>query len=299
LSISGNNTVRIFEVNAGTTATVKYLTVTNGYGWQLAGGILNNGSLTLDHVTVKNSAVATNAQDWWQGGGGIYVGGGGVLNLTNSTVSDNTAGPANGGGLYAIQNTTVNISNSTVSGNTAGNVAGAFRSLGNAIIDNSTISGNTATGWHGGAIFHTDGALKISNSTIANNVGPDWAPSAIFVGSYNPAVVPSLELINTIITGNHWYACEQFASGGVVSLVSGGHNLIQDATCNPVASDAVVADALIGPLADNGGPTLTHALLPGSPAIDAADDAACPATDQRGITRPQGAHCDIGSYEAK
>jgi hypothetical protein len=64
-----------------------------------------------------------------------------------------------------------------------------------------------------------------------------------------------------------------------------------------VASDQIIWDALIGPLADNGGPTLTHALLDGSPAIDAADDAACPATDQRGVPRPQGAACDIGAYE--
>ena len=55
--------------------------------------------------------------------------------------------------------------------------------------------------------------------------------------------------------------------------------------------------ALTGPLAENGGPTLTHALLAGSPAINAGDDSACPATDQRGVARPQGPHCDIGSVE--
>ena len=54
---------------------------------------------------------------------------------------------------------------------------------------------------------------------------------------------------------------------------------------------------MIGPLVDNGGPTLTHALQAGSPAIDAADDAVCPATDQRGVDRPQGAACDVGAYE--
>ncbi len=56
---------------------------------------------------------------------------------------------------------------------------------------------------------------------------------------------------------------------------------------------------MLGALADNGGPTLTHALLPGSPALDAGNDAACSATDQRGVSRPQGAHCDIGAYEAQ
>lgn len=139
--------------------------------------------------------------------------------------------------------------------------------------------------------------MEILNSTIANNIGPDWAPSAIFLGEWGP-VVPVLKLTNTVITGNHWYACEQFASGNPVSLISGGHNLVQDISCNPVASDLIIGDALIGPLSNNGGPTFTHALLPGSPAIDMADNALCPATDQRGVVRPQGPTCDIGAYEA-
>jgi len=83
----------------------------------------------------------------------------------------------------------------------------------------------------------------------------------------------------------------------VGNVVSGGNNLIQDDSCNPAASDLVGADAKLGPLASNGGPTQTHALLAGSSAIDAANDTLCPATDQRGINR-QGAHCDIGAYEA-
>jgi hypothetical protein len=66
---------------AGTTATIKGLILQDGYGWQLAGGVLNNGALTLDHAVVKNNSVATNAQDWWQGGGGVYVGSGGALTV--------------------------------------------------------------------------------------------------------------------------------------------------------------------------------------------------------------------------
>jgi hypothetical protein len=288
----------VFIVNAGTTATLKNLTIADGFGWQLAGGILNNGNLTIDHSVVKNNVMATDNQDWWQGGGGIYVGGGGTLTLTNSTIAGNSAGAANGGGLYAFQNTTVTISNSTISGNTAGNVAGGYRSLGNVTIVNSTISGNTSSSWHGGAIFHTDGAMEIVNSTIANNFAPDWGAAAIFVGEYG-SVPTSLKLTNTIVTGNHNDACNWWSTPGPVTVTSGGHNILQDGSCNPVGSDQVIADAKIGALADNGGPTWTHALLPGSPAIDAADDALCPATDQRGVARPQGAHCDIGSYEAQ
>jgi beta-glucanase (GH16 family) len=296
LTISGNDSVRVFEVNAGTTATVSNLTVANGYGWQLAGGILNNGALTLDHVVVTQNFMATNAGDYWQGGGGIYNGEGASLELIDSSVTDNHANWS-GGGIYSFFNSTTNIVRSTISGNVSNDVGGGIRSLGNMTITNSTISGNVATGWHGGAIFHTDGLMDILNSTIANNIAPDWAPSAIFLGEWG-SNVPVLTLSNTIITGNHWYACEKFASGGYVILISGGHNVVQDDSCNPVASDIIVWDALIGALADNGGPTWTHALLPGSPAIDAGDDALCPATDQRGVTRPQGAQCDIGAYEA-
>ena len=66
---------------------------------------------------------------------------------------------------------------------------------------------------------------------------------------------------------------------------------------SPVATDKIGVQPLLGPLADNGGPTQTHALLAGSPAIDAGDDTAAPATDQRGVARPQGARSDIGSVE--
>jgi hypothetical protein len=217
--------------------------------------------------------------------------------LIDSSVTNNHAAWS-GGGVYSFFHTTVTIVRSTISGNVSNDVGGAMRSLGNATITNSTISGNTSTGWHGGAIFQTDGDIAITNSTIANNIGPDWAPSALFIGQFGGGFVPKLTLTNTIITGNHWYACEKFASGTTGNVLSGGHNIVQDNSCNPAPSDQVIPDALIAPLADNGGPTWTHALLPGSPAIDTGDDALCPATDQRGTPRPQGAHCDVGAYEA-
>ncbi len=297
LTVSGNSSDRILIINAGTTAEVRHLNLANGYGWQLAGGVLNNGHLTLDHVAVINNVMATDAGDYWQGGGGIYNGDGAVLNLIDSTVADNQAGWS-GGGIYAFFNTTTTIVRSTISGNVSNDTGGAIRSLGNMTITNSTISGNTATGWHGGAIFMTDGDITINNSTIANNIAPEYASSAIFIGSYS-SFIPTLTLSNTIITGNQWYACEKFASGVTGNVVSMGHNLVQDDSCSPVASDLIGVDALLGPLADNSGPTLTHALLPGSPAIDAGDDSLCPGIDQRGVVRPQGLHCDIGAYESR
>ena len=101
---------------------------------------------------------------------------------------------------------------------------------------------------------------------------------------------------NTIIAGNTAPTgpdCNRFAT-------SLGHNLIGTSDgCGftPAAGDLVNANPLLGPLQDNGGPTKTHALLEGSPAIDAGDNASCPATDQRGVARLQRAACDIGSYE--
>jgi beta-glucanase (GH16 family) len=293
--VSGGGADRVLIVNAGVTADVSGLTLADGYGWQLGGGVLNNGNLTLDRVTVRNNTMDTDAGDFWQGGGGIYSGDGATLTLVDSTVADNNARHS-GGGIYAFFNTTTTIVRSTISGNTSNDVGGAIRSLGTMSIENSTISGNTATGWHGGAIFQTDGDISIANSTIANNSAPDWAPSTLFIGQFGgPA--PTLTLTNTIISGNRWYACEKFASGNTGNVVSGGGNVLQDDTCNPATSDIVQTDAGLGGLADNGGPTLTHALSTGSPAINAGVAAGCPATDQRGVTRPQGAGCDSGAFE--
>lgn len=167
--------------------------------------------------------------------------------------------------------------------------------LGSGTISNSTLSGNTALAWHGGALFHTDGALAVTSSTITANSS---AGAAVFVGTFTDAGA-TLALTNTVVAGNAGEGCLLGAFGaGPVSLVSGGHNVFATGSgCNPVASDQEVADPGLELLADNGGPTLTHALLDGSPAIDAGDGAFCPATDQRGVARPQGPECDVGAYE--
>jgi hypothetical protein len=152
----------------------------------------------------------------------------------------------------------------------------------------------------GGAFFHTDGVMNIVNSTIADNVAPGGTTGGGFVGTFTAANA-TLTLANTIFAGNSGPQCFYAPWGsGVVTLTSLGHNLVVDATCavpGPAGSDLIIADAKLGPLADNGGPTRTHALLPGSPALNAADGTLCPAVDQRGVARPQGAGCDIGAYE--
>jgi len=174
------------------------------------------------------------------GGGGIYSGDGAVLNLIDSSITNNQAGWS-GGGLYAFFNTTTTITNSTISGNVSNDVGGAIRSLGNMTITDSTFDSNMSTGWHGGAFFQTDGDITITNSVITNNIAPDWAPSALFIGQYGGGFVPTLTITNSTILGNQWYACEKFASGTTGNVVSGGNNIFQDDTCNPVASDVIVS----------------------------------------------------------
>jgi beta-glucanase (GH16 family) len=304
LTVSGSNRDRVLIVDPGATVSMSHLTLANGWAWDLAGGVLNNGNLNLNEVVVANNVVNASAGDWWKGGGGIYTGGGSILNVANSTISGNQtafvsggSGSLDGGGLYVFQNATLHIDSSTLNGNTSANVGGGIRMLGTGTIVNSTLSGNTSVGWYGSAVFHTDGSLGITNSTITGNVAPPWAPAALFVGTFTPANA-TLTLTNNIVANNQDIGCfPGYFGPGTVILASGGHNLSTDATCYPAASDVVVGDAGLLPLADNGGPTLTHALQPSSPAIDAADPALCPSTDQRGVARPQGAGCDIGSVE--
>jgi hypothetical protein len=296
LTLSGGGADRVLIINAGATLGVSDLTVADGYGWQLAGGILNNGSLTLDHVTVTNNTMATSGGEFWQGGGGIYNGDGATLLLMDSTVANNTAGWS-GGGIFSFFNTSTTVVRSTISGNVSNDVGGGFRLLGNAEIVNSTISGNQATGWYGGAMFVTDGIANLTHTTVANNVSPAWAPADLFVGTFGDSSA-TLTLTNTLVTSAQDNCFFAPWGAGVVTLMADHNNVLTDATCFPGGSDLVVADPGIGPLADNGGPTLTHALLAGSPAMDFADAAVCPATDQRGVARPQGAGCDTGSFES-
>jgi len=298
LRLSGGGADRIFIVDPGARLNLRDLTLANGYGFELAGGVLNNGTLDMDRCVVTNNLVTTSGVDFWKGGAGVYNGGGSTFRLANSTVSNNTVTGADGGGIYAFFGTTVEIENSTVSGNVASNVGGGIRMLGNATLRNSTLSGNSSLAWHGSAVFHTDGVMSLANTTVTGNLAPAGT-SAVFVGTFTPASA-TLNVVNSIVAGNNGDGCFLAPFGsGAVALSSLGNNVFSDASCFAVGSDLIVGDALLGPLADNGGPTLTHLPSPGSPAIDAANAALCPATDQRGVPRPQGGGCDAGAVERK
>ncbi len=296
LTVSGNNSSRVFQIAAGTTVTISDLTVADGSAAPQGGGILNFGILNLERMTVTNNSETSGGGAAFDlGGGGIYNGDGATLNLSDSTVSNNSTAGQPGGGIYGFFNSTINIDSSTISGNVAGDVAGGIRTLGTVEMVNSTISGNTSTAWHGGAMFSTDGGVTITNSTIVGNNAPAGTAGAFFVGTFGPSSA-SLSLQNTIVANNGDFGCLQgFFGAGAVTLTSLGNNVLTDGSCNPIGSDQVVTDAGVAALADNGGPTLTHALLAGSPAVDAGNSAVCPAVDQRGVNRD--AACDVGSFE--
>jgi hypothetical protein len=277
VTVDGNNSLRVFQVNFGVEATLISLNITNGNA--AGGGIYNNGTLT-----VSNSMVSGNNASSYGGGIGNY----GTLTVSNSTISNNRAGK-DGGGID--NNGTLTILNSTISGNNAARDGGGIHSLfGDLTISNSTISGNNAAGDAGGIYYNADN-LTLMNSTLVENQAS---------GNFNGLWLQSgsLSFANTIIASSA--SGLDCLSTGTFSLNL--NNLVQDGSCSSGAVNFKTGDPLLASLQDNDGPTWTMALLPDSPALDAGDVTTCAdwpvgGRDQRGITRPQGAHCDIGAYE--
>jgi len=255
-----------------------------GGGLDLMGGI--GSTLTLTRVrALRNSSNLS-------GGGGISASGNTVV-IADSTIDGNVATVGTGGGVYATA-PLLTITNSTISNNRAvGGASGAggglFYSAGaGSTISNVTFSGNVAEGVGGGA--DGGGSLAFRNVTFADNTAPTG--SAIF------NLVGPLTLASSIISGSAASHC----AGAAVT--SGDFNIDSDGTCGLTgANDRNNLDPQLGPLADNGGPTLTHLPAASSPAIDGGDPTGCPATDQRGQPRPTdgngdgSAICDVGSVE--
>ena len=185
----------------------------------------------------------------------------------------------------ALFSGSANIRSGSFSGNSAAVDGGALFADGfNVTMQNNSVSGNTA-GNSGGGISNGT-VLALGNVTVANNTAPVGAGIANDAGIVAPA--------NSIIADNTGDDCS-----GAGLFNSLGHNIDGDGTCNLTApSDQPSTDPQLAPLGDYGGPTPTHALLPGSPAIDQIAPLNCGLeTDQRGVDRPQGETCDIGAYE--
>jgi CSLREA domain-containing protein len=241
-----------------------------------------SSSVAVSHVTIRNGIAII--------GGGIYNSG--ILTLEHTIIQGNLAtGRFAGGGIFGGPLT---VSNSLIEGNTASHVnglGGGIMGCEVALID-STVRDNTS--WKGAGLgpFCNDRGTTIENSTISGNIGRN----AIYNGVGNDTNVARLFITNTIVADNSVINCAPF----VGSVPSSGHNLDDDGSCNFTQSGDLsnVPDAGLGPLADNGGPTQTHDLLPSSPAIDAIPLVDCiEPFDQRGVERPQGSACDIGAVE--
>ncbi len=338
LAIDGAALDRVFIHPYAGTFAIDGLTVRNGRnratGFDLAGGgcIAEASYLVLEDsvvsgcyaggegayggaiygygLTMIRSTLAGNTAYGIHDSAGTAAFGGGAfvytLELTDSTVSGNRAthreaGRASydiGGGIIAIRGS--RISGSTIEGNYAWGRGGGLAtfSLDAMQVTNSTISGNAAPTTAGGGIFARPLAgLSISSSTITNNVSADGG--GLFAG---PTAVPFVS--SSILFGNvAAIAGAEDVAAPSAMLLAGSHNAIGNAGAAgtvELPSDTVRTDPGLLPLAWNGGPTRTHALVAGSPAIDAGDDGGS-AFDQRGAGYPrvQGAAADIGAYEVQ
>ena len=276
LTVSGNHNSRVLDIAPGVTNVISGLTIADGLAGDtivypdLGGGIYNGGDLTLINCTIRGNS-ATNTSSGW--GGGIYSTN--VLRMTGCTVGPTNEAGLVGGGIYAHFNSVLQMLNCTVASNTS-----PFQV--------------------GGVVANTGAMTFLTNCTITGNSG------AALAGGYGSAQSPQFK--NTIIAGNSSSAgySDIYTFGNAVFSL--GHNLIgtTNGTTGWLPTDLIgntnsPLDARLGPLANNGGPTMTCALLtaPNSPALNAGDNSGAPSFDQRGPGYPRiaGSAIDIGAFE--
>lgn len=273
--LDGNHVVPVVKVNQGVAATLDHLGIQHGSGVG-GGGIFNMGVLTLSYSTVVDNNYPVGA--------GIYNSG--SITISNTTIARNWSGGAGGGIVNRKISGSIGsltLIDSTVSGN-RGVWGGAIANYdGNVDVTNSTLSGNDAG--DGADVRNNHGNVTIVNSTLAGNRSSAGAGLSTIYGTTS--------LANTIVADG--------CTGGAITDLGG--NLDSGATCaftSPSSSSNAALD--LGPLQYNGGNTQT--MLPGaaSVALDSGLDSVCSSVrvgnqDQRGVSRPQGAHCDTGAVE--
>lgn len=260
LGVDGNGGVGIFRLTTGTTA-ISGLRISNGFVSGAGGGIsVDGGNLTLNNCSISGNDS--------ESGGGAVVFGGSSLTIINSTVSGNISA-VEGGGI-SNRGGTLTMINSTINGNRAPQGGGVSADGGMTTILNCTITdnGNTsvASGAVGGLRVAVGSAVNIKNTIVANN---------IVAGTSIPDVGGSVN--------------SQFNNLIGASMGSSGFS---------TTNDLLDVNPQLSPLAANGGTTRTQALMTGSPAIDAGNNTGAPATDQRGVARPQNTIVDIGAFES-
>lgn len=311
LTISGNNETRVFSMSNIPRVAMSGLRISNGFAASFSdetgGGIyILNSSLDLTNVTIANNRAMVLQQPREGKGGGIYKIGSGSLAITDCQIHNNQAAGnlgGLGGGIYSSG--TTYIRNSSIFYNTAPNGGGGLYVGDTFYLTNSTVSENnsfpqgpTISSWGGG--LRSFGSATLTNSTITRN-------SANRGGGI--AAEGTLVARNSIVAGNGLAASD--AGPDIVgAATSEGHNLIGNTANNSgwIATDIQNVDPRLGPLASNGGSTFTHALVLGSPALNAGNNelARDPFNnsilvyDQRGIGFPRimDGTVDIGAYEA-
>ncbi|NIM94584.1 MAG: CSLREA domain-containing protein [Anaerolineales bacterium] len=249
------------------------------------GAIYSNIGEELDsppHLTISDSIVEDNRTS--DSGAAIVTKS--SASILNSTIRGNQNGSISNYGQLSIRDST--ISGNIVAGDASAVIGGAAihnEESAELLLTNVTLSGHSATSGFAAVIENIGGTVDLNHVTIFENE---------LTGLSNPFPSGTISLQNSIVAHSRDSNCAS-------AISSGGHNLLDDDTCGTASAlgDILHPTTLlsIGSLEYNRGPTFTHALLPGSPAIDAAGDR-CPATDQRGVSRPQGDACDIGAFEA-
>jgi CSLREA domain-containing protein len=318
-AVSGNDAAStgggINQTGAGAATTLNGSTISgNDVGVDGGGIYLQAGMLTLNQSVVSDNNAAQTVDDMTNHsprGGGLHLSGG-TATIDGSSITGNdarTADPDNdtpfGGGIYSGANAT--ITNSTLSGNTTIGGAGSSRqgggiyNAGALTVRNSTISGNNAGG-RGGGLRNSIAPAELVHVTFNGNTAGVGAAM-----DYEDLPMPGGSLrLRGVLIANGPAACS-FAGVGA-AITSDGYNIDQGSSCGLAGTGDLqnVANPMIGGLTTNGGPTMTHALLAGSPAIDRVPVADCDdengaplADDQRGFARPSppGGPCDVGSFE--
>lgn len=254
------------------------------------GGAIDN---TITGLQVGESTFSENRADYY--GGAIYNSGYHVnhpLWIYDTTFYSNSCGLF-GGGVYNTQNGRAIIAGSTFDSNRADKGGGIGSGQGTHVeLANATLSSNSAED-SGGGLYLTNAARvtatnvsMVGNSAVANGGG-------VAVTRYSDLYLSS-SIVAYSPSGGDCYHQTGDPFGNAFDL---GYNLVEDGTCIDAAT-SFSAPPQLGPLADNGGKTETHSLLEGSPAIDAIPTSMCWVTeDQRGVSRPSGAGCDIGAFE--
>ena len=275
----------------------------------ISGELLVNESVTINGAGADVLAVDGNAA-----GRVFFITLGETVTLSGFTIRNGHAGNA-GGGIDNEDGSTVTITNCTLSGNIAGLGSGIFNG-GTLTIANSTLSNNMAS--EGGGTYNDgSGTLTITNSTVSGNMASLAGGASFNLGtmhianstlSDNPADLGAIHNEGTLEIGNT--ILNTGASGGRIfdnsgTIISHGYNLCSDDGGGFLTGpgDQINTDPLLGSLQDNGGPTFTHELLPGSPAINAGDPGFTPPPffDERGpgFDRVVNARIDIGSFEVQ